>query len=665
MKRKIDQKSTHFKSRPRVQASSPGLEVADGKITAPTYSTAQVEWGPFYRWIIDRGILYTTASKFYFSEWRHFQSTPKGKVEHTSFLTEILLVLLMATAVAIVFERFRLPTILGFLLTGVIIGPQGLGIISDGERIRMLAELGVVLLMLTIGLEFSFERLRGMQSIAVLGGSLQIFISIGVSTLFAWWRGWTFYEGFFLGSVIALSSTAIVLKYLMDRGEVGSPHGRIAIAILIFQDLAVVPLMIFLSAFGQSMSSVGMALTSAFLKTVLLLAGAFVFARFLLPQLLYRVQAFRNREIFFLFSVVVCMGMAWGSGALGLSMAIGALLAGFMFANTGFSHQLIGDIIPFRHLFVSIFFVSIGLLFDIQFFLTHIFLVLWVVSLVLFVNFVIMTILIMTFGFPPRVAAITGIILSQIGEFSFLLIETARGSGHITTELYQVLLSTAFMTMLMTPLLFAGIPIFLKALSRFVIFGVPPASWTRPDRSLAGLRDHVILCGFGPTGRDLASAFQEEGIPFVIIEMNPSKLREAKKLHMKAVYGDAANQEVLKRVGIQRAKAVVVSFPDPLGMTQIIRVVQTLNPNVTLAVRTRYEGQMPQLYDLGADIVVTEEWEASCELNRLVLGELNVPKENITHHLGRIQERKELAVEEAIFQRQVKTSTPAKRSVVK
>lgn len=583
---------------------------------------------------------------------------------NTSFLTEILLVLLMATVVAVIFEKFRLPTILGFLLTGVIIGPQGLGILSDSEHIRMLAELGVVLLMLTIGLEFSFERLRGMQNIAVIGGSLQILISIGVSMAFGWWRGWTFYESFFLGSVIALSSTAIVLKYLMDRGEIDSPHGRIAISILIFQDLAVVPLMIFLSAFGQSISSVGLALGVALLKTVLLLAGAYVFSRFLLPQLLYRVAAVRNREIFFLFSVVVCLGMAWGSGALGLSMAIGALLAGFMFANTGFSHQVIGDIIPFRHLFVSIFFVSIGLLFDIHFFLSHIFLVLSVVSLVLFINFFIMTLLIMAFGFPPRIAVITGIMLSQIGEFSFLLIEMARGSGHITPELYQVLLSTAFMTMLMTPLLFAMIPLVLKVLSRFIVFGVPPDKWTKQDRSLSSLTGHVILCGFGPTGQDLAMAFQEEKVPFVIIEMNPVKMREAKKMRMKAIYGDAANQEVLKRVGITRARAVIVSFPDPLGIMQIIRVVQGLNPDVILAVRARYEGQMPRLYELGADIVVTEEWEASHELNRLVLGQLNVPKERIEYHLGRIHSRKELAVEEAIFQRAAKTSTPEKKLVV-
>lgn len=580
-------------------------------------------------------------------------------MENPLFFTEILEVLLIAVAVAIVFERFKIPAILGFLLTGMIIGPHGFKILSDYAHIRILAEIGVVLLMLTIGLEFSFDRLRGMQNIAIIGGTFQILASVVVSLLFAWWMGWPFYEGFFLGSVIALSSTAIVLKYLIDRGELDTPHGRIAVAILIFQDLAVVPIMIFLKSFGDVTGSLLPTLSIAFLKTCVLLAGAFVFARFALPALLQRVMIIRNREVFFLFSIVVCLGMAWFSGALGLSAAIGALLAGFMFANTGFSHQLMGDIIPFRYLFVSIFFVSIGLLFDVQFFMENIFLVLSVLGLVLFINFVIMTLLILAFGFPPRVAVITGIILSQIGEFSFILIEMARQTGNIGPTLYQLLLSTSFLTLLITPLLFASIPWVLKICARFALFGAPPKSWAKISPSLMNLSGHVILCGFGPTGRDLVNAFQAEKIPFVIIEMNPIKVMEARKAKLKVIYGDAANREVMRRAGILKAKAVVVSFPDVLGIKQIIQVVQDLNQDVILAVRTRYEAQMPKLYDLGADVVVMEEWEASHELNRVVLEQLRVPAERIESHLARIRARKEIAVEEAIFGR-LKTPMPGK-----
>jgi len=240
------------------------------------------------------------------------------------------------------------------------------------------------------------------------------------------------------------------------------------------------------------------------------------------------------------------------------------------------------------------------------------------------------------------------------------LLEMARGSGRVNHELYQVLLSTAFLTMLMTPLFFACIPVVLRVLGRFVIFGVPPQNWVKGDRTLSSLTGHVILCGFGPTGRDLAKAFQEEKIPFVVLEMNPSKVREAKQLHMKAVYGDAVNREVMKRAGISRAKAVIVSFPDLLGMTQIIRVVQDLNAEVILAVRTRYGGQMPRLYELGADIVVTEEWEASHELNRVVLGQLGIAPERIDQYLSRIRTRKEVAIEEAIFKSMAKTAIPQK-----
>lgn len=570
-------------------------------------------------------------------------------MENPMFFTEILLILVIATGVAVILERWHLPAILGFLLTGVIIGPHGFRILTDFGHIRSLAEIGVVLLMLTIGLEFSFDRLRGMQNIAIVGGTIQILASIAVSLAFAWWKHWSFYEGFFLGSVIALSSTAIVLKYLIDRGELDTPHGRIAVAILIFQDLAVVPLLIFLKALGGSPESLALTLRIAFFKTGALLVGAFMFARFLLPALIRRVAIIRNREIFFLFSIVICLGMAWASGAMGLSVAIGALLAGFMFANTGFSHQLMGDIIPFRYLFVSIFFVAIGLLFDVRFFFDHFLLVLTVVGLVLLVNFVIVTFLILAFGYPPRVAMITGIILSQIGEFSFVLIEMARTSGHISPLLYQLLLSTAFLTMFITPLLFAAIPFILKACGRIIFLGVPPKNWMKKDGAMAALRDHVILCGFGPTGRDLANAFLNEEIPFVILEMNPIKVSEAKKARMKVIYGDAANREVMKRAGILKARAVVVSFPDVLGITQIIRVVQDLNPHLTLAVRTRYEAQMPRLYDLGADIVVMEEWEASHELNRVVLEQLKVTPERIENHLARIRARKEIAIEEAIF----------------
>jgi len=567
-----------------------------------------------------------------------------------SFLTEFLMILLIATLVAFTFARLRLPSLLGYLLAGILIGPNGFGILSDVTRVYHLAELGVVLLMLTIGLEITFDRLKGFGRIAILGGTLQIILSVLLALLFAFWKGWSPYEGFFLGSVIALSSTAIVLKFLIDRGEASTPYGRIAVSILIFQDLAVVPLMIFINGSGQSAGALLHTLAFAFGKTLLLLGGAVIFARYLLPRFLHEVALSRNREIFFLTSVVICLGVAWASGRMGLSLAVGAFFAGVMFANSDFGDQLTGELIPFRHVFVSIFFVSIGMLFDLNFALQNLLTLAAMVGLVLLINFVLMTFLIAGFGYPLRVAIATGIILSQIGEFSFLLLEAGRNSGGIDAHLYQLLMSTAFLTMFMTPFLFALVSPIMKVSEKLPFMGF--SSGREPEEAgEAYPAGHVILCGFGPPGHDLAIAFQEEKIPFVLVEMNPNRVKHAREMGVSVIYGDAANEGVMRRAGIDRARAVVVSFGDSLGMEQIIRVVQRLNSGVTMVVRTRYEQDVAHLYDLGADVVIMEEWEAGHELNRVVLEMLNIPPVNQKSHLERIIARKELMIEEAILKR--------------
>jgi len=569
-------------------------------------------------------------------------------MEGSAFLTEFLLVLVVATFVAVVFERFKLPSILGFLLAGVAVGPHGFGWLTDIGKIHQLAEVGVVLLMLTIGLEFSFDRLRGLKYMAIIGGGLQILLSIGICLLFAWWKGWSMYRGIFLGSVIALSSTAIVLKYLMDRGELDTHHGRIALAILLFQDLAVIPLMIFLGGSNGSGAFWG-ALGSAFLKVFLLLGGVIVGARYLLPALLRWMALKRNREVFFLTSVVICLGTAWFSEKIGLSYAVGAFSAGVMFANTDYGHQLLGEIAPLRHIFVSLFFVSIGILFNLGFAIEHIWTILRLVGLVMLVNFVLMTILIMAFRYPPRIALAAGLILSQIGEFSFLLMQVARSSGKIEPQFYDLLLSVAFMSMLITPFLFALVPYVLRFSEKQSLFGMRPKERKMAREELSDLDNHVILSGYGPTGQDLAHSFKEENIPFVLVDMNPSRVKEAKSAGIPVIYGDAANVEVMRRAGIEKARQVVVSFGDSIGMNQIIRVVERLNPKVKLVVRTRFERDVAQLYELGADDVIMEEWEAGYEMHRTVLENLKIDPDRIRRHLERVVQRKEILVEEAIF----------------
>lgn len=565
------------------------------------------------------------------------------------FLSDFFIAIVVATSVAVLFDRLRLPSLLGFLLAGVAVGPKGFGWVSDIHQIRLLADLGVILLMLTIGLEFSFDRMKGFHRLALIGGGLQLLLSIGVGVAYAWLVSWPLTNGLLLGAVIALSSTAIVLKYLMDRGELDTPYGRIGLAILLFQDLAVVPLMILIREGGSSPQSFVAALGGAILRAGILFAVALVTAKFLIPRFLKQIALMRNREMFFLSSLVICLGTAWLGNAIGLSYAVGAFFAGLMMANTDYGHQFLGDIVPLRYIFVSLFFVSIGLLFDVGFAVAHFGTILKVVGLVLAVNFVLVTIIVSLFGYPPRIALSAGLILSQIGEFSFLLLEASRHSGKIDENLYQLLLSAAFITLFLTPFLFALLPFVLRLSEEQPFFGFHPRQKESALKMAEPLTNHVIVCGYGPIGRDLAQSLDAEEVPYILIEMNPRRVAEARKNNVPVIYGDAANMEVISRAGVDRAKMIVLSLGDPVGVRQIVRIIQRLNPNVHLVLRTRFDRDVANFYEWGADSVVMEEWEAGYEMHRIVLDYLNVPPDRVKKHLARIVERKEWIIEQAIF----------------
>lgn len=565
--------------------------------------------------------------------------------------------LVAATIVALIFERFRLPSLLGFLIAGVLVGPNGLRVIADSEAIHTMAEVGVALLMLTIGLELSLDRLKGMRKIAMFGGSLQIFISLVIALIFASLSGWTVYQGLFLGSVIALSSTAIVLKNLIDRGELDTHYGRIAVSILIFQDIAVVPMMILTTSFGPNHTEALLpSLINVSGKMIAFIAVIVVCAKYLVPKFLRYVALRKNQEVFFLSCIVICLAISGLSSWLGFSFAIGAFFAGVIFANTDYNNQLVGEIKSFRHIFVSIFFVSIGMLFNLQFALDHIVLIALVVGLVLVINFIVMSFIIMGFRYPPRIAFASGLILSQMGEFSFLLLEAAHGTGAIQSYFYNMLLSTAFLTMLLTPFLFMMLKPLLKFSEQIPLLGTPPRGNPGSEAIRQKMKDHVILCGYGVTGHALGNMLQEEQIPFVLIEMNPKHIQEARKADILTIFGDAANAEVMHRAGIENARAVVVSFADPIGMSQIIRLVQHMNAEVTLAVRTRFARDAAKFYELGCDVVVMEEWEASEELNRLILEKFSVSKDRIEQHILKIRAKKELVIEEALMKSQLRRS---------
>jgi monovalent cation:H+ antiporter-2, CPA2 family len=566
--------------------------------------------------------------------------------------SELLIIILAGTVIALLFERLRLQAVLGFLAAGAVIGPHGFGIISDLHNVHDLAEVGMIFLMLTIGLEFSFERLKGLRRLAILGGSAQILLSIAVSIAFAKFMGWSLYQGFVLGCVIALSSTAVVFRNLLDRAELDTQHGRISVAILVFQDLAVGPLLIFITSFGQPAESVVQSIGLSLVKAAVLLGVLLATAKFVLPRLMRHIALSRSREIFLMATVLLCFGASWLSAQLGLSAALGAFFAGLMLANTDYHHEIAGEITPFRHIFVSIFFISIGVLFDAGFVATHLTTVLPMVGLVLFVNWIVITLVVLAFGYPPRVAVVAGVILSQIGEFSFLLLETAKKGGMIEDTFYQTILSAAVLTIFLTPFLFGLIPLLMRLSNRIPAFGMAPIRVNRdPKKNTRVLKDHIILCGFGTAGQDLAAALLLENRPFVIIEMNPHNIARAREHDLRVIYGDAMNETVMKEAALDKAKAIVISFGDATSIAQIVKSVRRLAPDTMIVVRTRYERDVAWMYELGADVVVMEELEVSSELTRVILGHLGLEAELIKTHLDRIRARKEFLVEQSILKK--------------
>jgi CPA2 family monovalent cation:H+ antiporter-2 len=349
-------------------------------------------------------------------------------------------------------------------------------------------------------------------------------------------------------------------------------------------------------------------------------------------------------------TVLLCFGTSWASAQLGLSAPLGAFFAGLMLANTEYHYQISGEVTPFRHIFISIFFVSIGLLFDPLFSLANWQTVIPVSGLVLFVNVAVTAVVILALGYSPRVAVTTGILLSQIGEFSFLLLENAKSGKLIDDIFYQTILSSAVLTILLTPFLFNAVPWVMKLFSKIPAFGMPPQPKDKSG-STRRFKDHIILCGYGTAGQDLAGALMLEKIPFLVIEMSPLNIQKARSHNVAVLFGDAMNESVLHEAAIEKAKAVVISFGDASGIAVIIRLIQGLNPKVLTVVRCRYERDVAWLYELGADVVVMEELELSAELTRVILEHSGLPEPIVHTHISRIRARKEFLIEQNILKK--------------
>ncbi len=542
-------------------------------------------------------------------------------LEH--FLGEVLAVLVAAVAVLLVCARLRLPAVAGLPLAGLLIGPSGLALVAR-DRVEVFAEVGIVLLLFAIGLELSVGQLVELKRPFLVGGSLQALLTTVAAALLLAAGGQGPRVALFVGLIVVLSSTAVVLKLYADRGESDTPQARVTLAILLFQDLLVVPLIVLAPVLAGSASGTPGRLVVLFGASLAALFVVFVTARFAVPRLLDRFVRARVREVFVLGALALCLAMAWLTQSLGLSAALGAFLAGVLASESEYSHQVVADIGPFRDVFASVFFVSIGMLVDLPLALEHLPAIVGAAAGVVVLKAVAAGGAVRILGYPPRIAVLAGLGLAQIGEFSFLLMTVGRNAGLLSEGAFQLLLGTAVLTLLATP----GIVRLAPALADRLQWRATAAP------AEGGLEEHVIVVGYGVNGSLLTRVLEEAHIPHVVVELAADAARRARREGRQVIWGDATRREILERAGTADAQVVVFAISDAAAVQRSVRLARELHPGLEIIVRARTVREIERLRAAGADQVVAQEFEAAIEIFTRVLASYHVPR-----HLVRAQTR--------------------------
>ena len=544
---------------------------------------------------------------------------------HFPLLQDIVVLLGFSVVVVLLLQRLRIPSILGFLITGIIIGPFSFGLIENPEQVEILSEIGVILLMFVIGMELSIKQLASMKRTVFYGGFLQVGISIIVTGLIFYFLGFAWNESVFIGFLFSLSSTAIVLKILQDRNEITAPHGRTALGILIFQDLIVVPMMLVTPIMAGGSGNLLNEIFFLLLKSALVIAFTYLSAKYIVPRVMYLIAKTRSKELFLLATIALCFTVAFITASAGLSLAFGAFLAGLIISESDYSHQATSTILPFRELFISFFFISIGMLLDLEFFLKNAGVVLLMVLIVLIVKGGVVAFAVAALKYPLRTILLTSMALFQVGEFAFILSRIGIESGLLSPEMNQYFLSVSVFTMFLTPFII----MFSGKISNYLLrpLHMRTGSSTSISKSETEneLENHLLIIGYGINGTNLARAAKYAEIPYMILELNAQIVRHEKAKGEPIIYGDAVQEHMLDSVNVKKARVVVVAISDPQATKAIVSNIRHLSPSVYIVVRTRYVKEIQTLLALGADEVIPEEFETSIEIFSRVLTNYLVP----------------------------------------
>jgi len=553
-------------------------------------------------------------------------------------LKDITIIFSVAVVVILICQQLKIPPIIGYLLTGVLAGPNGFSLISGVHEVEILAEIGVILLLFTIGIEFSLKNLVKIRNTLLIGGGIQVFITIIVFyfvtrlDIIGAQEGNGFSESMFMGFLMALSSTAIVLKLLQERGEFVSPHGRTILGVLIFQDIVIVPMILVLPFLAGVSGESGSSIWEIALKVLAVVLMVFIGAKYIVPKLLYQVAKTKSRELFLLTIIVIALAVAYLTYMAGLSLALGAFLAGLIVSESDYSQQAFGNVVPFLDVFTSFFFVSIGMLLDVEFLLSKPFIILLITIGVIVVKAIVATGAGLALGFPLRSSLFVGFTLSQVGEFSFILSRKGQELGLISDGNYQLFLNVSVITMAATPFIMSAAPKFADLLFKLPLparlkSGLKPV--LEDEEYILGIKDHLIIIGYGLNGRNVSRAAKFASIPYEVIDLNAQTVRAEKKKGEPIFFGDATQDAVLEHASIAKAMVLVITLPGTTEVRRITQVARRMNPHLHIIIRSRFVNDMQDLFKLGADEVIPEEFETSVEIFTRVLAKYLIPHDEI------------------------------------
>lgn len=554
-------------------------------------------------------------------------------------LQNIVLIFALSTLVNFLFTKMKIPTILGYLFTGVIVGPSLLGVIGMHDDIEIIAEIGVIMLMFGIGLEFSLNHLLRIRKIVFVGGFLQFTFTVVVTLFIA--RGYDIdWKGaLFVGFITALSSTAVVLKILQERSELTSNYGRTVLGILIFQDLLLIPLLLFTPILGGDVGDQSNQLLMLGVKAVFIIGLIYVGNRWLMPRLLDVIAKTRNQELFMMSVLFICMAVALLTAELGMSLAFGAFLAGLMISDSQYSHNVFGNLIPLKDLFASFFYISIGILLDVNFVAANPWLVAGTVLIVVFFKAITAAGTAFLLGHTFRGTIMVGFALSQVGEFSFILAKEGMDYNLISTFIYQLFLATAVISMALTPILMqVSRPIASLLLKLPLPVKLVEGIFPLPQVEIPEIRDHLVFIGKDSRALNLSVMAKQLGLPYVSIVFDPDSARKRQLKGETIVYGDAVNDPILLKAQVDKADIVVISIGNLITSMVIIEKVRTMNPHAYIIVRAKKVEDIEDLYNSGADKVLPEEFETSIELFDRVLSKMLIPRREIDKVIGRIRD---------------------------